>query len=93
MKRSNYLLKIEEPCQESWAGMLPTNSGRFCASCAKNVVDFSKLSDDQVLAILNKSSENSCGRFAKGQLNRYLVGKSEPSGKPGAINFLPEFFC
>ncbi len=54
MKRSSYLLKIDNPCSEIGASMSPTDLGRFYANCAKNVTDFTKLSDDQVLAIFKK---------------------------------------
>ena len=80
-KRSNYLLKIGNSCDESWAEMTPSDSGRFCANCAKNVIDFTRLSDDQVLAILRKSSGNLCGRLEEGQMNRYLMRKTEPSSR------------
>ncbi|WP_373330689.1 carboxypeptidase-like regulatory domain-containing protein [Salmonirosea aquatica] len=87
MKRSNYLLKINNPCAESWDKMRPTDSGRFCANCAKNVVDFTHLSDDKVLAIIKNSSGNQCGRLEKSQINRYLVNKSDPSNKSRFYKF------
>ena len=92
MKRSNYLLKIEDPCSESWAAMSPTNSGRFCASCAKNVIDFTSLSDEQVLAILKKSNSNLCGRLEESQMNRFLVSKTEPSNKARFFRFVAGLF-
>ncbi|GHB57450.1 hypothetical protein [Persicitalea jodogahamensis] len=92
MKRSNYLLKIENPCPESWAEMSPTDSGRFCANCAKNVIDFTSLSDDQVLAILKKSSGNLCGRLEESQMNRFLVSNAEPSNKGRLFRLLTGLF-
>lgn len=92
MKRSSYLLKIESPCSENWASMTLTNSGRFCAACAKNVTDFTGLSDDQVLAILKKSSGNLCGRLQESQVNRYLLSKSEPSNKSGFYKLFAGLF-
>lgn len=92
MKRSNYLLKIDAPCAESWAAMLPTDSGRFCENCAKNVIDFTNLSDDQVLAIIKKSSGNLCGRLEEGQMNRYLMSKAEPSNKARFFRLIASLF-
>ncbi|WP_373513334.1 hypothetical protein [Persicitalea sp.] len=92
MKRSNYLLKIDDPCPESWAAMSPTDSGRFCASCAKNVIDFTNLSDDQVLAIIKISSGNLCGRMEESQMNRFLVSKAEPSNKARFFRLIASLF-
>lgn len=77
MKRSPYLLQLDNPCPESWEGMHPTDTGRFCDTCAKNVVDFTSLTDDQILAQLKKSETNFCGRVTETQLNRYLVSRTE----------------
>jgi hypothetical protein len=53
--------------------MTPENKGRFCASCAKSVVDFSLMTDNEVLAHLSKNTGNLCGRFDAEQLQRPLV--------------------
>lgn len=68
--------------------MSPTDAGRFCASCAKNVIDFTGLSDDKILAIIKKSSGNLCGRMEKSQMNRFLVSKTEPSNKARFFRFV-----
>ncbi len=92
MKRSNYLLKIDNPCPEDWAAMSPTDSGRYCANCAKNVIDFTGLSDDQVLAVIKKSSGSLCGRLEEGQMNRYLMRKAEPSNKAWFFRLMAGIF-
>lgn len=63
-------LHIQEPCHENWEAMSPDQQGRFCQSCAKRVIDFSQMSDHQILDILSKASGNTCGRFTSGQLER-----------------------
>lgn len=64
-------LSIDDPCHEDWDKMTSTEQGRFCASCQKQVVDFSGMSDRQVLAFFRKPSTGSvCGRFYNDQLNR-----------------------
>jgi phage protein U len=77
MKRTNYLLRLDNPCPESWDGMAPTAKERFGQQCAKNVVDFTGMTDDQVLVILKTFNENLCGRIDDSQLNRYLVTHTE----------------
>jgi CarboxypepD_reg-like domain/Secretion system C-terminal sorting domain len=73
-------LKIAEPCHENWDGMTtvekarpddPFGRGKFCGSCQKEVVDFSNMSDQQLVAFFKKPSTGSlCGRFNSEQLDR-----------------------
>ncbi|OWP64352.1 hypothetical protein CDA63_04780 [Hymenobacter amundsenii] len=67
-------LTIPEPCHESWAAMTPAAQGRHCAACAKTVVDFSCMTDAQVVAWLSRQAAGAtCGRFATPQLHRPLA--------------------
>jgi hypothetical protein len=61
-------ISIPQPCHENWNEMLPQEKGRFCHSCQKSVTDFTKLSDKEILEIVQKP--NQCGRFSNGQLER-----------------------
>ena len=72
MKNETYV-QINKPCQEDWAQMTPENQGRFCAHCNKSVIDFSLMTDNEILNHLNKSNTNLCGRFHSEQLLRPLV--------------------
>ncbi len=65
-------LHIPEPCHESWDRMLPAEKGRFCQACSKQVVDFSTMTDQQILRYLSQVSGNVCGRLATDQLRRPL---------------------
>lgn len=65
-------ITIPEPCAESWAFMTPAEQGRHCAACTKTVIDFSRLTDAEVLAYLSRVKGPSCGRFRAEQLNRPL---------------------
>ena len=48
-------LHIPQPCSASWEQMQPTEKGRHCAACAKQVVDFTSMSDEEVLRYLKKA--------------------------------------
>jgi len=51
--------------------MSPSEKGRFCGSCQKQVVDFTNMTDGQVAAFFKKPSKGSvCGRFMEDQLER-----------------------
>jgi hypothetical protein len=73
---SNISLTIAEPCHESWDKMSPAEQGKFCGSCNKQVMDFSSMSDAQLVAFFKKPSTGSvCGRFVTHQLERELSAK------------------
>src|SRR5262245_55344133 len=66
-------LSIADPCHENWENMSPSEKGRFCDSCQKQVVDFSNMSDSQIAAFFKKPSTGSvCGRFYNDQLDRNI---------------------
>jgi hypothetical protein len=73
----NIQLRIPEPCHQDWHTMLPEEKGRFCSSCSKTVVDFSLMSDKEVLAYLGGAGGHTCGRFTPDQLNRSLMPPPE----------------
>ncbi len=54
--------------------MTPTSRGAFCSACAKDVVDFTAMTDDEVQHyLLNKAGEKVCGKFYNTQLNRIRI--------------------
>ena len=52
--------------------MQPEEKGRHCAACQKTVVDFTAMSDAEVVAYMSRAGSNICGRFAPDQLGRKL---------------------
>jgi hypothetical protein len=71
-------IRIAEPCHENWNSMHPSDQGRFCLSCQKQVVDFSGMTDKEILEHISSASRSICGRADNGQLNRLLVAPPEP---------------
>ena len=69
-----FQIRIPKPCHEDWNKMTPTGMGAFCKSCAKEVVDFSNMSDEDVQHyFLNNARENTCGRFKIEQIHRIRI--------------------
>lgn len=67
-------LQIPEPCHENWDQMTPSEKGRFCGSCQKQVVDFTSMSETQLISFFRKKSSGSvCGRFMDGQLDKEML--------------------
>lgn len=68
----NIQIRIPEPCHENWQHMTPTEQGRFCGSCQKTVVDFTAMTDKEILDYFSKAAQPTCGRFSGDQLNKDL---------------------
>lgn len=68
-------LSIPKPCHEDWEQMTPDQTGRHCSACAKSVIDFTNMSDDEVkhFFINKKEDERVCGRFRQTQLHRIVI--------------------
>ena len=75
-------LSIPEPCHASWQNMTPKDQGRFCDSCAKIVIDFSKMTDVEVLNYFsNLKNEKVCGRVLPIQLEEPIAMPNQPKKK------------
>jgi hypothetical protein len=72
------MLHIPKPCNEDWNKMTQTLQGAFCGSCQKEVIDFTTMTDDEVLHFLQKNTgKNLCGRATKTQLTRLKIEINE----------------
>jgi hypothetical protein len=69
--KTNVSLSIPEPCTENWDNFTTTSNGRHCGSCSKTVIDFTKMSDRQILEFLQSKPAHTCGRFRADQLKTY----------------------
>ncbi|APG65184.1 hypothetical protein LPB136_07420 [Tenacibaculum todarodis] len=81
-----YQLSIPKPCHENWAKMSPVQKGKFCKSCNKEVVDFTKLTDAKITRIVSES-KNLCGRFKNSQLEREIETPQNKSLSKVAASF------
>jgi hypothetical protein len=61
-------LHIPQPCREDWSAMTPTEKGRHCAVCQKEVVDFSRADLQTIKSFFENKPTNVCGRFRTTQL-------------------------
>ncbi len=62
-------ISIPKPCHENWQEMTATERGAFCKSCQKEVIDFTKKTEDETHRILSAGGAT-CGRFRTDQLER-----------------------
>ncbi len=62
--------RIDLPCDEDWEGMKPSEKGRFCDTCTKEVVDFSNQSKASTLFyLLENQGKSICGRLPQQELS------------------------
>jgi hypothetical protein len=73
MKNQRIQLRLDHPCTQKWSEMTPSGRGRFCGSCQKNVVDFTAMTDNEILQFIQANTSGFCGQFRATQLNRELV--------------------
>jgi hypothetical protein len=88
MKQYEYTVKISKPCSESWASMTDSGKGRYCSHCTKNVVDFTQLTDNEILQLVENATGKLCGRFNQEQLNRCLIQTGKKSVNPQLYKIL-----
>lgn len=72
-------LNIPTPCHEKWENFSTTSRGGFCHSCSKEVIDFTRMTEDEIVRFLKTKPVNACGRFRATQLKNYGY---EPTSAP-----------
>ncbi|WP_439132141.1 energy transducer TonB [Polaribacter sp.] len=71
---SKFKITIPKPCHENWNTMTPKEKGRFCSSCSKTVVDFTKKTTEEIENYVTKhKSQRICGHFYKKQLDTIVI--------------------
>lgn len=71
-----YIITIPTPCHEDWDRMTPTEQGRYCAVCKKEIYDFTNYSNFHLIKRLD-NGQHICGRFNKMQLDKELDSLKE----------------
>ena len=70
----NFKITIPKPCHEDWNKMTPEETGRFCNSCVKSVVDFTAMNAPEINAFMSAhEGEKICGRFKKDQVATFSI--------------------
>ncbi|MCD8422243.1 carboxypeptidase-like regulatory domain-containing protein [Tenacibaculum finnmarkense] len=70
--KNQFSLEINTPCSEKFNEFKSTKLGGFCNSCDKEVIDFTKMTAQEISYYFNNNtSKNTCGQFNKKQLTTY----------------------
>lgn len=71
---SKFKITIPKPCHENWNEMTLKEKGRFCSSCAKTVVDFTKKTTEDIQDYLvENKNKQVCGHFYNKQLDTIVI--------------------
>ncbi len=71
--------QIPEPCSEKWDEMYPLPGGRFCDKCEKTLVDFTDMTDNELVRYFENNNKRVCGRFRPDQLNKKMEIPKKPT--------------
>jgi hypothetical protein len=93
MRNKSFSIQIEKPCTVNLSGMTRHEVRLFCTHCEKHVIDFSKLSDEEVIRIVEKMDEKFCGRFTKSQLDRVFTISKKKQASPRLNKILAGLFA
>lgn len=73
LKQERPIIVIPRPCSQDWESMTPDGCGRHCGACQKTVIDFTAMTDGEILKHNDAMrAGNVCGRIHASQLNREL---------------------
>ncbi|WP_299271850.1 energy transducer TonB [uncultured Psychroserpens sp.] len=76
--KPRYTISIPKPCHENWSEMTPNEKGRFCQSCSKTVVDFTKMNTNEVQEFIHEHKHHRiCGHIRQNQLDAVNLQISE----------------
>ncbi|WP_298894059.1 energy transducer TonB [uncultured Psychroserpens sp.] len=76
--KPRYAISIPKPCHENWSEMTPNEKGRFCQSCSKTVVDFTKMNTNEVQTFIHHNKDQRiCGHIKQNQLDAINLQVSE----------------
>lgn len=72
MKQQSYKVTVNNPCEKEWASMTPNENGRYCSHCSTSIVDFTQLTDNEIIQTIKQTQGRLCGRLTDQQLSRTL---------------------
>ena len=77
MSNNTIIVNIQNPCDEEWNEMQPHDRGKFCMQCSKEVIDFTKFDNSEIVKVIEQSKGRICGRMSVSQLNRPIEIQSK----------------
>ena len=73
MNQPHFKITISKSCHENWESMTPNEKGKHCLVCQKTVVDFTSMTDAQIIDYFQNYKGSTCGRFYESQVERPIA--------------------
>lgn len=70
--KNSVQIRVKNACEENFDNFKATTTGGFCENCQKEVVDFTKMSNQELIDFFSMKTKHICGRLKASQLNRPL---------------------
>lgn len=77
-------VSIPDPCTQIWDEMIITRTGKYCAECEKEIIDFTKMSSNEMEKWFLSSKGKICGRINRTQLE-FFNQPLETKNKIGSV--------
>lgn len=68
-----FQIKNTFQCAENWDNMSPSDLGRFCNVCQKEVIDFTQFTKDEITDFFRNTRTTVCGRMTNLQLQTIYI--------------------
>lgn len=77
----NFSIAIDKPCSQNFKDFMPTEQGGYCSMCSKDVIDFTKYTDSELINYFKSDKEKVCGLLLSKQLKQYSECNSKKHSK------------
>jgi len=61
--KTTFSISVKKPCTEGFGEFRKTAKGGFSTSCEKEVIDYTKISQTELMDTLCTTSTSTCGRL------------------------------
>ncbi|MDX2361672.1 MAG: hypothetical protein QNK23_12765 [Crocinitomicaceae bacterium] len=84
-------VRLKFNCDQDWDGMAPTDRGKFCEVCNKEVYDYTSFSLKEILEERSNNAGELCGYFKAEQVDHRLIEPIETPRKLRVAAFWSAF--
>ena len=85
MKRPIKNIELTFSCPEKWANMSDVGDNKYCRKCRHLVLDFTKLTQEELNDAARKSPGQLCGRFKSSQMSPRFLKYAAASAMAASI--------
>jgi hypothetical protein len=76
---NRFTITLSQPCFQGWEAMPSRAEGRYCGTCDQIVVDFTRMTDQELVDYFQSRSGRVCGRLSSWQTDRIITVAPKPN--------------